>query len=156
MKMARFEVSRPSRGWPACRRVGALALWAVTAALLTAPAHAQSTMPTPAEPASPAPIATPDSPAATAPVAETAAPADPELGRRTYTSYCARCHGINLVMTGNSFDLRRFPADDKARFLHSVKGGKNAMPAWGSILKPQQIESVWAYIGQVNGWPGAR
>lgn len=79
--------------------------------------------------------------------------ADAEAGRRIYTSYCARCHGINLVSTsGAYFDLRTFPRDDKERFLLSVKEGKRAMPAWGGIVKPQEIELIWAYIGSVNGW----
>jgi mono/diheme cytochrome c family protein len=25
-----------------------------------------------------------------------------EAGRKAYTSYCTRCHGINLVVTGNA------------------------------------------------------
>ncbi len=78
----------------------------------------------------------------------------PEAGRKAYTSYCARCHGLNLVVSGGAFfDLRRFPADDKARFLQSVSKGLRAMPAWEGIVKPEQIESIWLYIGSVNGWP---
>ena len=78
----------------------------------------------------------------------------PEAGRKAYTSFCARCHGLNLVLSGGgAFDLRRFPADDKARFLHSVNKGLRAMPAWEGIAKPVQIEAIWRYIGSVNGWP---
>jgi mono/diheme cytochrome c family protein len=29
------------------------------------------------------------------------------------------------------------------------------MPAWGSTLRPEQIELIWAYIGSVNGWKAA-
>lgn len=80
--------------------------------------------------------------------------ADPvQTGRRVYTSYCARCHGINLAVTSSAFfDLRTFPRDDKERFVHSVTNGKRAMPAWGDQLKPEDIDAVWAYIGSVNGW----
>jgi len=46
----------------------------------------------------------------------------------------------------SSFDLRKFPPDDKARFVNSVLHGKNAMPAWGDILKPDEIEAIWAYV----------
>lgn len=76
-----------------------------------------------------------------------------EAGRRAYTSTCARCHGINLVVTSSAyFDLRTFPKDEKERFLHSVTNGKRQMPAWGGIVKPEAIESIWLYLGSVNGW----
>lgn len=79
-----------------------------------------------------------------------------ELGRKTYVSSCTRCHGINLVTSSSAhFDLRTFPADDKARFVRSVTQGVRAMPAWGALLKPGQLESLWLYIGSVNGWPTA-
>ncbi len=68
-------------------------------------------------------------------------------GRRLYTRLCSACHGIRMVNPGNSsFDLRKFPADDKARFLTSVTKGKNTMPAWGDMLQPEEIEVLWAYI----------
>ena len=79
--------------------------------------------------------------------------ADPEVGRRLYTSYCARCHGINLVSSsGAYFDLRTFPRDDKERYLRSLNEGKRAMPAWKGIVKPDEMEAIWAYIGKVNNW----
>jgi mono/diheme cytochrome c family protein len=79
-----------------------------------------------------------------------------ESGRRAYTSFCARCHGLNLVRTGGAaFDLRRFPADAKDRFLRSVNQGLREMPAWAGVARPAQIESIWLYIGSVNGWPAA-
>ncbi|MFM2069107.1 MAG: hypothetical protein RLZZ584_4016, partial [Pseudomonadota bacterium] len=83
-----------------------------------------------------------------------AAPApSAEAGRRVYTSTCARCHGINLVTTSSAcFDLRTFPKDEKARFIDSVTNGKRQMPAWRGIVKPETMESIWLYIGSVNGW----
>ncbi len=79
--------------------------------------------------------------------------ADAEVGRKLYTSYCTRCHGINLVATSSAyFDLRTFPRDDKERFLRSLNEGKRAMPAWKGIVKPEQMEAIWAYIGKVNNW----
>jgi len=78
-----------------------------------------------------------------------------DSGRKSYTSYCARCHGINLVTTGAAFDLRRFPAQDKERFVRSVSQGLRAMPAWESVVKPGEIDAIWSYIGSVNGWPQA-
>ena len=64
-----------------------------------------------------------------------------------YRDYCQKCHGLNMVSPGGGFfDLRTFPHDDKARFVNSVTNGKRAMPAWGTVLKPTDIETVWAYI----------
>ncbi len=92
-------------------------------------------------------------PAASAPAAVTPVAATPEEGRRAYTSFCVRCHGINLAVGSSAyFDLRTFPKDDKARFLESVTKGKRQMPAWGGIVRPDQMEAIWAYIGSVNGW----
>jgi mono/diheme cytochrome c family protein len=82
-------------------------------------------------------------------------PSPAEQGRKTYTSYCARCHGFNLVMVTGTFDLRTFPKDDKDRFVRSVSKGLRAMPAWEGSLKPEEIDAVWAYIGSVNGWSAA-
>ncbi len=46
-----------------------------------------------------------------------------------------------------TFDLRRFPHEDKPRFVHSVTEGKNGrMPAWGDLLSVQEIDEIWAYV----------
>lgn len=91
--------------------------------------------------------------AATAAVAQQPPAPSPEAGKRAYTSYCARCHGIELRVGSSAFfDLRTFPKDDKARFIESVTNGKRAMPAWKDIVTPEQMDAIWAYIGQVNGW----
>lgn len=75
------------------------------------------------------------------------------LGRRAYTSYCARCHGLNLVVSSSAFyDLRTFPKHDKERFTRSVLKGARAMPAWEGTIKPEELESIWLFIGSVNGW----
>jgi mono/diheme cytochrome c family protein len=68
-------------------------------------------------------------------------------GKKLFTQLCSHCHGVNMVNPGNvSFDLRKFPHDDKARFVNSVTHGKNAMPAWGDILQPEEFDEIWAYI----------
>ena len=91
---------------------------------------------------------------AAAAVATLAPPVDAaEAGRKIYVASCQRCHGLRLATNGIGFDLRTFPAHDKARFLRSVTNGKGAMPAWGATLKPAQMDLIWAYIGSVNGWP---
>jgi mono/diheme cytochrome c family protein len=68
-------------------------------------------------------------------------------GRSIYHSYCALCHGPNLVNRGsNTFDLRKFPLDQPERFLTSVKKGKRAMPPWGDRLSNDDIKAIWAYV----------
>jgi mono/diheme cytochrome c family protein len=90
--------------------------------------------------------------AAAAPAAPSAAPSA-EAGRKVYVSSCTRCHGINLVVSSSAFyDLRTFPQGEKERFVRSVSKGLRAMPAWEATLSPEQIESLWLYIGSVNGW----
>ncbi len=65
-------------------------------------------------------------------------------------SFCARCHGINLVTTGSAYDLRTFPREDRERFFRAVTKGLRAMPAWESSLKPEEIETIWAYVRSVQ------
>jgi cytochrome c55X len=78
-------------------------------------------------------------PAQTAPSAE--------RGKSLYTSYCARCHGVNMLTSGGAgFDLRSFPKDQRERFERSVTQGLRAMPGWGSTLKPDELESLWLYV----------
>jgi hypothetical protein len=33
-----------------------------------------------------------------------------------------------------------------------VTNGLRAMPAWSATLQAEQIDSIWAYVGAVNGW----
>lgn len=74
-------------------------------------------------------------------------PPSAEKGRQLYGSYCARCHGLNMVNSGAvSFDLRTMPADQRDRFERSVNQGLRAMPAWGAILKPDDVQSLWLYV----------
>ena len=67
-------------------------------------------------------------------------------GRQLYTSFCARCHGVNMVTTGAAFDLRSFPSDQPERFERSVTQGLRAMPAWGAILKPGDVQALWHFV----------
>ena len=45
-----------------------------------------------------------------------------------------------------AFDLPTFPKDGKERFIRSVSKGKNSMPPWEGLLKPEEIEALWAYV----------
>lgn len=91
-----------------------------------------------------------DEPAATSAPPPAAAPADPKLaakGEDIFRHTCSHCHGFHMMNPGPGvFDLRTFPHDDKARFVHSVTNGKNAMPSWKEKLQPDDIEALWAYV----------
>ena len=88
--------------------------------------------------------------AAAAP-ARAAAEPTPGKGKQLYTSFCARCHGVNMVNTGVSFDLRSFPKDDKQRFERSVTKGLRAMPAWEGRFDAEEMDSLWLYVMQGSG-----
>ncbi|WOH85407.1 cytochrome c [Bradyrhizobium sp. BEA-2-5] len=70
-----------------------------------------------------------------------------DQGKVTYAKKCSHCHGPNLMNSGTiTPDLRAIP-DDKARFVTTVKNGKNnKMPPWGDILNEQEIADVWAFV----------
>ena len=72
-------------------------------------------------------------------------------GKSLYTGFCARCHGLNMVNSGTAFDLRTFPKDQRDRFERSVKEGLRAMPAWGSTLTPEELQSLWLYVSAHTG-----
>lgn len=81
----------------------------------------------------------------------TAAPSEAELaakGKSLFVEHCSHCHGFNMVSpSAIAFDLRQFPHDDKAQFVHSVTTGKNnRMPAWGDVLNQDDIDELWAYV----------
>ena len=84
---------------------------------------------------------------APAPASAAADPALAQKGRGLYKDFCQKCHGLNMVSPGGAFfDLRTFPPNDKARFIASVMNGKRAMPAWGEVLKGDDLETLWAYV----------
>jgi mono/diheme cytochrome c family protein len=69
-----------------------------------------------------------------------------KLGSDTYARHCAPCHGMRMKNPEGSFDLPTFPKDGKERFMRSVGKGKNSMPPWEGLLKPEEIEALWAYV----------
>src|SRR3974390_2707131 len=69
-----------------------------------------------------------------------------EAGESVYNNNCQNCHGDQLVNTGQTFDLRRLTANDRARFDNSVRNGKNQMPPWKDVLSNEEIDQVWSYI----------
>ena len=77
-----------------------------------------------------------------------AADGDVDQGRDTYQDLCSTCHGRDMVNPGTlSFDLRKFPKDDFARFKTSVLNGKGtAMPAWAGKVSDEDLANLWAYV----------
>jgi mono/diheme cytochrome c family protein len=69
-------------------------------------------------------------------------------GQHLYEHNCSHCHGPNMVNPGTiAFDLRKFPHNDKDRFVDSVTNGKNGrMPPWGDLLTAADLDRLWAYI----------
>jgi mono/diheme cytochrome c family protein len=73
-------------------------------------------------------------------------PAKAAAGERVYNDNCQVCHGDGLVNSGQTFDLRKLTAGDRARFDASVRNGKNQMPPWRGVLSDDDIDRVWHYI----------
>jgi mono/diheme cytochrome c family protein len=67
-------------------------------------------------------------------------------GERVFNTYCATCHGDNLVSTGQTFDLRKLRADERPRFETSVTNGKGQMPPWKGVVSAEDIDVLWNYI----------
>jgi mono/diheme cytochrome c family protein len=83
------------------------------------------------------------------------APEQVRLGAEIYARNCAPCHGPRMQEPEGAFDLRTFPRDQHARFVNSVAHGKNQMPPWLGLLKPEEIEALWAYVvaGEIRTSP---
>ncbi|MEQ1775421.1 MAG: cytochrome c [Burkholderiales bacterium] len=69
-----------------------------------------------------------------------------KLGADMYARHCSPCHGVRMKNPEGAFDLMTFPKDQDGRFRHSVGKGKNSMPPWEGLLKPEEIEALWAYV----------
>jgi hypothetical protein len=55
-------------------------------------------------------------------------------GAALFARNCAPCHGPRMVDPQGAFDLRKFPPDEKPRFLNVLTRGKNAMPPLGGTV----------------------
>jgi mono/diheme cytochrome c family protein len=73
-------------------------------------------------------------------------PAQIRSGAEIYERNCSPCHGSRMQDPQGAFDLRKFPRGERERFVVSVSRGKNQMPGWGGLLKPEEIEALWAYV----------
>ena len=67
-------------------------------------------------------------------------------GAEIFARNCSPCHGPRMQDPESAFDLRKFPPGEHDRFVRSVTNGKNQMPAWGDMLKGDDIEALWAYV----------
>jgi len=94
----------------------------VTAALTCAPAAAQS------------------------PQARDSAREQLKTGAEIYARNCSPCHGARMLDPQGASDLMKFPRGERERFINSVTRGKNQMPPWGDLLKPEEVEALWAYV----------
>lgn len=67
-------------------------------------------------------------------------------GAALYATNCESCHGVRMIGPPWAIDLATFPRDRPERFVDSVTNGKNTMPPWGDVLKPDDIQALWAYV----------
>ena len=72
-----------------------------------------------------------------------------EAGESVYSTYCAPCHGDQLVSTGQFPNLRRLTPSDRTKFDSTVRDGRNQMPPWRGVLSDEQIDQIWAYIRSI-------
>ncbi|MEM7056553.1 MAG: c-type cytochrome [Pseudomonadota bacterium] len=73
-------------------------------------------------------------------------------GKTAYDQLCGKCHGKDMVNPGTgSFDLRKFPLDQKQRFYDSVNNGRGDMPAWADVLFDGELDAIWAYVATKGG-----
>lgn len=77
--------------------------------------------------------------------------ADAVSGAKVFSANCASCHagGKNLVQANKNLKkdaLEKYGLYSAEAIIAQVTKGKNAMPAFGKRLKPNQIEDVAAYV----------
>ena len=85
---------------------------------------------------------------------------DLAVGSQIFKSNCMGCHmgGRNTIVADKNLKLdalHGYLMDTPEAIISQVSNGKNAMPAFGRRLNPDQIESVAAYVlDQADkGWP---
>ena len=67
-------------------------------------------------------------------------------GAALFLRNCAPCHGPRMVDPQSAFDLRKFPPDEKTRFVNVLMRGKNAMPPLGGLFGSEEIDALWDYV----------
>lgn len=76
---------------------------------------------------------------------------DPVAGGKIFSANCASCHagGKNLVNAQKTLQkdaLEKYNMYSEEAIITQVTKGKNAMPAFGGRLKPEQIANVASYV----------
>ena len=69
-----------------------------------------------------------------------------QRGAQLFALNCATCHGTRMRNPQWAIDLHTFPRDAKNRFVDSVLNGKRNMPPWDDVLKPDDLDALWAYV----------
>jgi cytochrome c6 len=77
--------------------------------------------------------------------------ADAAQGAKVFSANCAACHmgGNNVVMANKTLKkeaLEQFGMNSAGAITTQVTNGKNAMPAFGGRLSPDDIANVAAYV----------
>ena len=85
-----------------------------------------------------------------------------EDGAKIFKANCAACHAqgsnrVNAEKTLKKEDLTAYDMYDRDAIVTQVTNGKNAMPAFGSKLSTDEIDSVADYVLEQSdaGWPKA-
>jgi len=81
-------------------------------------------------------------------------PEQVKTGADIYERNCSPCHGARMLDPQGAADLKKFPHDQRERFVNSVTRGKNQMPPWGDLLKPEEVAALWAYVVSAEGISG--
>jgi len=72
-------------------------------------------------------------------------------GRIVYDRVCVACHGRNLETAGVAAqDLRKFPIDEKSRFIRSVMKGSGDMPPFANLLSEAEIAKIFEFVRAVQ------
>ncbi|NJK59250.1 MAG: c-type cytochrome [Oscillatoriales cyanobacterium SM2_1_8] len=77
--------------------------------------------------------------------------ADAGHGKQIFKANCVACHagGNNSVVRAKTLKkeaLQEYNMYDAGAIAYQVTNGKNAMPAFGKRLQPQDVEDVVAYV----------
>ncbi|ROZ71309.1 PQQ-dependent dehydrogenase, methanol/ethanol family [Ramlibacter sp. WS9] len=77
-----------------------------------------------------------------------AAPEQLKTARTMFNGFCASCHGLNAASGGVLPDLRYMTSKTHGMFAAIVSGARinRGMPAFSSILKPEDMELIRQYV----------